>query len=133
VVGVLVAETIHPECMCEGGGRGGEEGGRAFYYTYIYRGDVCLFITAGPSTKMFIYIMGYGCVCVCLLLQDLLQSCARWGGGEWRTCAMRYDEPCVFITAGPSTKMFTWGGGRIWEDMGLHVTPAHLFFFLLAV
>jgi hypothetical protein len=39
---------------------------------------------------------------------------------------MRYDEPrlvwtslpvCVFITAGPSTKMFTWGGGRIWEDM----------------
>jgi hypothetical protein len=24
---------------------------------------------------------------------------------------------CVFITAGPSTKMFTWGGGRIWEDM----------------
>jgi O-antigen/teichoic acid export membrane protein len=30
---------------------------------------------------------------VCLLLQDLLQSCARGGGGEWRTCAMRYDEP----------------------------------------
>jgi hypothetical protein len=25
---------------------------------------------------------------------------------------------CVFITAGPSTKMFTWGGG---EDMGGHV------------
>jgi hypothetical protein len=24
---------------------------------------------------------------------------------------------CVFITAGPSTKMFTWGGGGIWEDM----------------
>jgi hypothetical protein len=23
---------------------------------------------------------------------------------------------CVFITAGPSTKLFTWGGG-IWEDM----------------
>jgi hypothetical protein len=36
VVGVLVAETIHPACMCEGGGRGGERGGRAFYYTYIY-------------------------------------------------------------------------------------------------
>jgi hypothetical protein len=35
-VGVLVAETIHPACMCEGGGRGGEGGGRAFYYTYIY-------------------------------------------------------------------------------------------------
>ena len=24
--------------MCEGGGRGGEGGGRAFYYTYIYSG-----------------------------------------------------------------------------------------------
>jgi hypothetical protein len=36
LVGVLVAETIHPACMCEGGGRGGERGGHAFYYTYIY-------------------------------------------------------------------------------------------------
>jgi hypothetical protein len=26
---VLVAETIHPACMCEGGGCGGEGGGRA--------------------------------------------------------------------------------------------------------
>jgi hypothetical protein len=33
LVGVLAAETIHPACMCEGGGRGGERGGRAFYYT----------------------------------------------------------------------------------------------------
>ena len=38
LVGGLVAETIHPACMCEGGGRGGEGGGRAFYYTYIYNG-----------------------------------------------------------------------------------------------
>ena len=36
LVGVLVAETIHPACMCEGGGRGGERGWHAFYYTYIY-------------------------------------------------------------------------------------------------
>jgi hypothetical protein len=36
-------------------------------------------------------------VCVCLLLQDLVQSCLHGG--------------CVFITAGPSTKLF------IWEDM----------------
>jgi hypothetical protein len=28
LVGVLVAETIHPACMCEGGGRGGQRGGR---------------------------------------------------------------------------------------------------------
>jgi hypothetical protein len=31
-------------------------------------------------------------VCV-LLLQDLLQSCSCGGEGEWRTCAMRDDEP----------------------------------------
>jgi hypothetical protein len=31
---------------------------------------------------------------VCLLLQYLLQSCSRGGGGgKWRTCATRYDEP----------------------------------------
>jgi hypothetical protein len=33
-------------------------------------------------------------VCVCLLLQDLVQSCLRGGGGGyWRTCATRDDEP----------------------------------------
>jgi hypothetical protein len=73
LVSVLVAETIRPACMGEGGGRGGEKGGRAFYYTYIYSGKrqscegaelvgvlvaetisptcmsnmVCVFITAG--------------------------------------------------------------------------------------
>ena len=30
---------------------------------------------------------------VCLLLQDLLQSCSPGGVEEWRTCAMRDDEP----------------------------------------
>ncbi len=45
------------------------------------------------------------------------------GGGQWRTCATRYDEPrlvwtslttthvCVFITAVPITKLFARGGG----------------------
>jgi hypothetical protein len=45
-------------------------------------------------------------VCVCLLLQDLVQSCLQG------VCV------CVFITAGPSTKLFTRGGGG---DMGGHV------------
>ena len=49
LVDVLVAETINPACMCVGGGRGGERGGRAFYYTYIYSGKM-----------------------LCLLLQELL-------------------------------------------------------------
>jgi hypothetical protein len=31
--------------------------------------------------------------------------------------AARVVSKCVFITAGPSTKLFTWGGGGIWEDM----------------
>jgi hypothetical protein len=29
----------------------------------------------------------------------------------------KYTSVCVFITAGPSTNLFTWGGGGIWEDM----------------
>jgi hypothetical protein len=37
-------------------------------------------------------IWGSGCVCV-LLLQYLLQSCTRRGGGEWRTCVTRDYEP----------------------------------------
>jgi hypothetical protein len=24
---------------------------------------------------------------------------------------------CFFMTAGPSTKLFAWGGGGKWEDM----------------
>jgi hypothetical protein len=33
-----------------------------------------------------------GTVCVCLLLQDLVQSCLHGGGGYGRTCATRDDE-----------------------------------------
>ena len=50
---------------------------------------------AGASPWGVAIVFGFkvcGCVCV-LLLQDLLQSCSRGGGGEWRTCAMRDDEP----------------------------------------
>ena len=54
LVGVLVAETIHPACMCEGGGRGGGRGGRAFCYTYNgFRGQTAqktgVFGTLSPS------------------------------------------------------------------------------------
>ena len=61
----------------------------------------CVFITAGPITKLF----------------------AGGGGGEWRTCATRDDEPrpvwtslpithvCVFITAGPIIKLCAGGEG----------------------
>jgi hypothetical protein len=69
---------------------------------------VCVFITAGPSTKLFTWV----CVCVCLLLQDLVQSCLHggggygiWGGGGdmWRTCATRDDEPRPVWTRLPIT------------------------------
>jgi hypothetical protein len=44
-------------------------------------------------------------VCVCLLLQDLVQSCLRGGGRYGRTCATRDDEPrpvwtCVCLLGG---------------------------------
>ncbi len=61
----MVAETIHPACMmmmpfncsyrnknemCEGGGRGGERGGRAFYYTYItYNGNPLVDVRTGAG------------------------------------------------------------------------------------
>jgi hypothetical protein len=35
---------------------------------------------------------------------------------------------CVFITAGPSTKLFTWGGGGIWEDMSSIYWTVYKFF-----
>ena len=70
--------------------------------------------------------------CVCVLLQDLLQSCAR--GGRRRVEDMCYErrraEACVdesahhvyavcggvcvcFITAGPITKLCAWGVGPV--------------------
>ena len=47
-------------------------------------GSVCVFITAGPITKLF----------------------AGGGGGEWRTCAMRDDEPRPVWMSGKSTLTF---------------------------
>jgi hypothetical protein len=42
----------------------------------------------------------------CLLVRDSVTSTPQW-----------IRQPCVFITAGPSTKLFAWGG----RDMGGHV------------
>ncbi len=66
LVCVLVAETIHPVCMCEGGGRGGERGGHTFYYTYIYslKGQSC------EGAKLV-------CVLVAETTESILCSCVR--------------------------------------------------------
>ena len=73
-------------------------------------GSECVFITAGPSTKLFAWV----------------------GGGYGRTCATRDDEPrpvwtslpisVCFITAGPITKLFAWGE----EESGGHVLVVEL-------
>jgi hypothetical protein len=82
---------------------------------------VCVFITAGPSTKLFTWGRGgYGrtCAtrddeprpvwtslpCVCLLLQDLVQSCLHGGGGGYaRTFTTRDDDPRPVWTRLPIT------------------------------
>ncbi len=67
---------------------------------------VCVFITAGPITKLF----------------------AGGGGGEWTT--VHYQSRitagpitkvcvCVFITAGPITKLFAGGGGGEWTTCAM--------------
>jgi hypothetical protein len=53
---------------------------------------VCVFITAGPSTKLL-----------------------AWGGGDMGGHVLR--ECVCFITAGPITKLCAWGE----EDSGGHV------------
>jgi hypothetical protein len=45
-----------------------------------------------------------GGMCVCLLLQDLVQRCLHGGGGGYgRTCATRDDEPRPVWTSLPIT------------------------------
>jgi hypothetical protein len=57
---------------------------------------VCVFITAGPSTKLFmsvfVFIMSL-CVYVFYYCRTYYKAVRVGGGGEWRTCAMRDDEP----------------------------------------
>jgi hypothetical protein len=49
-------------------------------------------------------------MCVCLLLQDLVQRCLHGGGGGYgRTCATRDDEPRPVWTSLPITH--GWGPG----------------------
>jgi hypothetical protein len=55
------------------------------------------------------------CVCVFFLLQDLVQSCLRGGGGYWRTCATRDDEPrpvCVYYCSTYYKAVREGGGGN---------------------
>jgi hypothetical protein len=84
---------------------------------------VCVFITAGPSTKLF----AWGCVWGGadmgghVLRETTSRGLCGLGGRVCRVCRRARvrvisARVCVFITAGPSTKLFTWGGGK-WEDM----------------
>jgi hypothetical protein len=59
-------------------------------------------------------------VCVCLLLQYLMQSCARGGRRivvVFITAVPNTKDCVCFITAGPITKLCAWGE----EESGGHV------------
>jgi hypothetical protein len=57
----------------------------------------CVFITAGPSTKLsYMGGGGYGrtcATCVFYYCRTYYKAVRVGEGGEWRTCAMRDDEP----------------------------------------
>ena len=54
---------------------------------------MCVFIAAGPSTKLFACGGGDMWVCVFYYCRTYYKAVRVGGGGEWRTCAMRDDEP----------------------------------------
>jgi hypothetical protein len=56
-------------------------------------------------------------MCVCFLLQDLVQSCLHGGGGYGRTCATRDDEPRPVWTRLPIT--------HYWSPAGVLLLQAH--------
>jgi hypothetical protein len=78
----------------EGGGEEGERERERSRTCYNFR-VVCVYITAVPITKLFagggnngvcvcllLQDLVQSCLCVCLLLQDLVQSCLHGGGGD---------------------------------------------------
>ena len=94
---------------------------------------VCVFITAGPITVTKLFAGGGG---VCVYYCRTYYKAVR-GGGRRRVEDMCYERRraeacvdesahsvfsmlmCVFITAGPITKLFAEGGGP--EESGRHV------------
>jgi hypothetical protein len=40
-------------------------------------------------------------------------ACASTADSSFVATVPEHPDVCVFITAGPSTKLFTWGGGGI--------------------
>ena len=38
-------------------------------------------------------VLSLGQTCVCFITAGPITKLFAWGGGEWRTCAMRDDEP----------------------------------------
>ncbi len=87
VVSLGVVEAYHGRIRTDGFRRGGTKAKMRFRTGELIGG--VRIPQKLPKPEMSIRTRSVACVC--LLLQDLLQSCARGGGGEWRTCAMRYD------------------------------------------
>jgi len=134
----LVAETIHPASMCEGGGRGGEGGGRVFYYTYTYskkktvlrwsragrhcgcRNHVCVREedargreAGAHSTTPTYFFFGDLFSFIHAVIQ--LEKTVLRGSRAGRRCGCRKHPSCVYV-------LMCEGGGRGGREAGAHST-----------
>ena len=46
------------------------------------------------------------CCCLCFITAGPITKLFAWGGGEWRTCATRDDEPRPVVYSAPFMKFF---------------------------
>jgi hypothetical protein len=89
---------------------GGHSGADGLENAIIFESNMkldlyCLYIHSVGSVMYQTFLSSSVCLlCVCLLLQDLVQSCLHGGGGGYgRTCATRDDEPRPVWTSLPIT------------------------------
>jgi hypothetical protein len=88
----------------------------------------CLLVRVSPTSPLLVYYCRtyfkfvdcyYRTLLFCIKLWILRCAAIRsgWLLEPKRTMCTFFDRPrpgvCVFITAGPRTKLFTWGGGEV--------------------
>jgi hypothetical protein len=90
---------------------------------YLIQVCVCVFIIANNSIGMCVFITAVPwCVCVVCVFyycRTYYKAVRVGGGGEWRTCAMRDDEPrpvwmCVLLLQDLLQSCARWGRRRVW-------------------
>ena len=55
--------------------------------------EVCVYYCSTYYKAVRVCSRGWGCVCVFYYCRTYYKAVRVGGGGEWRTCAMRDDEP----------------------------------------